>query len=303
MLSAEVAAAVDAWRPTGWSDADREALDALSDRVRRWVAAAAPQNATAARRLLLPTAALAVWAQRSLGTAEAATVFAPGTIEHWTMVVCADRPATWRQTARWALRHVGRAAHPAGRPPAPRRFGQRGVPAPYKAGEEAAYRLAVSLGPRRSDAGRGWVVCGALGAGLSGPELAAAETADLHDVADGRLAVRVRGPHARLVPIRADYADLARRVADNGPAGRLVTSSARNAVHRLIESVAPGGPGGLSLRRGRATWLCAHLAAGTPLVALRRIAGPLSANTLDGLLDRLAVSLSDAGAVTEGLRA
>ena len=184
VLSAEVAAAVDAWRPAGWSDADREDLDALSDRVWRWVAAAVPQNATAARRLLLPAAALAVWAQRSLGSAEAATVFAPGTIEHWTMVVCADRPATWRQTARWALRHVGRAAHPAGWPAAPRRFGQRGVPAPYEAGEEAAYRLAVSLGPRRSDAGRGWVVCGALGAGLSGPELAAAETADLHDVAD-----------------------------------------------------------------------------------------------------------------------
>ena len=78
MLSAEVAAALDAWRPAGWSDADREILDALLGRVQGWVAAAEPQNATAARRLLLATAALAVWAQRSLGTVEPATVFAAG---------------------------------------------------------------------------------------------------------------------------------------------------------------------------------------------------------------------------------
>ena len=303
MLSAEVAAALDAWRPAGWSDADRAILDALLGRVQGWVAAAAPQNATAARRLLLATAALAVWAQRSLGTVEPATVFAAGTIEHWTMVVCADRPASWRHTTRWALQSVGGAVHPAGWPPTPRRFGRRGVPAPYSPGEEEAYRLAVSLGPRRYDSGRGWVVCGALGAGLRGPELAATEAADIHDVADGRLAVRVRGAHARVVPIRGDYTDLARRVTADGSARRLVGGAGHNAVHKLLESVAPGGVGGLSLRRGRVTWLCAHLNAGTPLVALRRIAGPLSANTLDALIERLAVTLSDTAVITEGLRA
>ena len=40
----------------------------------------------------------------------------------------------------------------------------------------------------------------------------------------------------------------------------------------------------LSLRRARATWLTAHLEAGTPLPVLREMAGPLATATLDDLL-------------------
>ena len=60
---------------------------------------------------------------------------------------------------------------------------------------------------------------------------------------------------------------------------------------------------GLALRRSRATWLCAHLAAATPLGVLRRIAGPLSANTLDTLTGDVAAALAEEDAAVGGLGA
>ena len=105
---------------------------------------------------------------------------------------------------------------------------------PYSAGEESSYLLAVNLAPRRSDVGRCWVVCATLGAGLRGPEVAGAEGGDLVDVAAGRVGLRVRGRNARLVPIRADYNDLALWIRHTRPIGRLIGSTARGAVHKLL---------------------------------------------------------------------
>ena len=59
----------------------------------------------------------------------------------------------------------------------------------------------------------------------------------------------------------------------------------------------------LSLRRARSTWLAAHLVAGTPLPALRAIAGRLSAYRLDMLLAALGDSLDAEAAAVQGLRA
>ena len=63
---------------------------------------------------------------------------------------------------------------------------------------------------------------------------------------------------------------------------RFVTASDRNAAGRIAASLPIAD--GMSLRRARATWLTAHLVAGTPLPVLREIAGPLSVATLDDLL-------------------
>ena len=79
----------------------------------------------------------------------------------------------------------------------------------------------------------------------------------------GRVAVRVRGAHARLVPIRSSYTALALRLQSGAPSGPLVGGRGRNAVHKMLESLGDGDRHGLSLRRSRATWLCAHLTAGT----------------------------------------
>ena len=59
----------------------------------------------------------------------------------------------------------------------------------------------------------------------------------------------------------------------------------------------------LSLRRARATWLTAHLVAGTPPLVLRKIAGPVSAATMDDLLAATGHTVSPEQAVIKGLRA
>ena len=302
-MAPEVLAAVEQWRPAECSAGDAAALEPLLALVRRWVLAAVPPTEVMARRWMRAAAGLALWASRHLGSTDAETVLAPANVEHYTMVVCAERPVGWRSLTRWSLRVVASAANPAGWPPPTQHIGRRDAPAPYSAGEEAVYRLAVTLGPRRWDARRVWVVCGALGAGLRGPDLAVAEREDLVALAGGRVAVRVRGSHCRLVPIRADYTALARYLRDTSPRGRIVTSTSRNAVHGLLEGLGSADRGGLSTRRSRATWLRAHLVAGTPLGALRRIAGPLSANTLDVLIADIAVAVTDEVAVAEGLGA
>ena len=75
----------------------------------------------------------------------------------------------------------------------------------------------------------------------------------------------------------------------------------RNAAARAANRRRIGGTS-LSLRRARATWLTAHLVAGTPPLVLREIVGPLSAATLDDLLTA-AHTISPEQAITEGLRA
>ena len=76
-----------------------------------------------------------------------------------------------------------------------------------------------------------------------------------------------------------------------------------HAVHVVTRRLGPVNTQGLSLRRARSTWLSAHLVAGTPLASLRRVAGPLSSNTLDGLLGYANASTDDMTAVTGALGA
>ena len=151
-----------------------------------------------------------------------------------------------------------------------------------------------------------WVAAASCGAGMRGPEIGAAETSDLHETAEGRLVVRVRGSDARLVPIRASWTDTARRaiqlVQDRSePCRRFIPAQDRNAPARAANRLRVGDDS-LSLRRARATWLTAHLAAGTPLPVLREVAGPLSAATLDDLLAATPAVTAEQ-AVTEALRA
>ena len=143
---------------------------------------------------------------------------------------------------------------------------------------------AAKLAGRSNRAGRLWVVAGAFGGGLYGRELDRARVDDIIEVANGRLAVRTRGPKARLVPFRKGYTKLVLQAVNTAGNGRFVTTTGGNSVYHISGELDTGDGEGLSLRRARSTWLQAHLVAGTPLAALRRVAGPLSANTLDALL-------------------
>ena len=302
-LTHDVMRVLDHWSPDGWSDADLSALQSVRATARDWVAKAAPRNLDVARRLLRTTALLAVWAYRTWGTTDVATVLDPRNVEHWVMSVNSHRSPVWRENARGALRAVGRAAYSAGWLAAPRQVGRMKVAIPYTQMEETAFVRVAKLAGRTNREGRMWVVAGAFGAGLYGRELQRARIDDLEEIVDGCLAIRIKGSKARLVPVRKTYTKLALKAVDATRSDKFVPSTGANSVYHIGAGLDTGDGEGLSMRRARSTWLQAHLTARTPLAALRRIAGPVSANTLDILLKDTAMSLDDTQAAVEGLRA
>ena len=245
---------------------------------------------------------LTLWAQQTLGTIDIRTVLDPRNVEHWVMKVNSHRSPAWRENARGALRAVGRAAYPTGWP-APRQVGRLTIAAPYPRTDETAFVRAAKLAGRSNRAGRLWVVAGAFGGGLSGRELAGARVDDIIEVANGRLTVRTRGPKTRLAPFRKGYTKLVLQAVNTARNGRFVTTTGGNSAYWISGGLDTGDGEGLSLRRARSTWLHAHLLAGTSLPALRRIAGPLSANTLNVLLKDAVAAIDNETAVMEGLRA
>lgn len=278
-------------------------MEPLLPTIRQWVTAVPPRDAKQAQRFLGAAAGIAVWAHRTLGTVDPDLVLTPENVEYFSMRQNPDQSPKWRERIRWLLRIVGRAVNPPAWPPPPAKVRPLKVAKPYTAGEEAGFVAAATLPGPANRATRMWVVCGALGAGLKGTEIAAARTADLETITDGRLMVRVRGTHRRLVPIRSTYTDLTRTAVGLCPADRFVTGDHRNAVHIIAQRLDPGDGQGFSLRRARSTWLAAHLNAGTPLSVLRGVAGPLSANTLDGLLGYTTNNLDEMTAVMGALGA
>ena len=303
VLAPDVARVLERWQPVGWSEDDLRVLESLMGTVRSWVAAADPKNPKQARWFLRCTAGLAVWAHRYLGTSDVRTVLHPANVDYWTMTVSSHRAATWRENSRWTLQAVGRAANPGAWPSPSIQIGKTSIAAPYTAGEELAYLRAARLPGRKNRTERLWILAGSLGAGLNGREIAVARVGDLLEVGAGGLAVQVRGNNPRLTPFRRQYTNVVRRAFQDIGDGRFIPAGGRNLVYSTCARLDPGNGQGLVLRRARSTWLLAHLTAGTSFAALRRVAGPLSANTLDGLLGHIADPLDDTEAVREALRA
>ena len=302
-LAPDVKKALEEWRPTNWTDAEVQTLEPLLPVLRSWVEKVNPRDAHRAVRYLRAAAGMAVWAFQALATTDPTVVLHPNNVENWSMTVNAHKPVGWRENKRGSLRALGRANNPAAWPPPTRKVGKQEIAIPYTPREEAVFRLVAKLRGRHDRSRRLWIVAAALGAGLLGTEIATARTGDLKTIAGGRLTVRVRGRNPRLVPIRQAYTDLARAAADTTPTDRFIPSEGRNAVHWVTGRLDPGNGQGLSLRRARSTWLVAHLVAGTPVAVLRKIAGPLSANTLDGLLSHAVTAIDDETAVMGALGA
>ena len=305
-LLPEVTAVTTAWVPHSVQDADPTVLAAVMPVVRCLVAAVGPGTPMAARRLLWALAPIAVWCRETVGSFTALTIN-PRNVEVWVMEVNGRRPQGWRNAARAALRQVGRSVNPQKWSDPPEQVGRPRACAAYDPVEEAGFVEAVGLPGADEPVLRLWVGAASCGAGMRGPEIGAAETGDLHEVRAGRLAVQVRGRDARLAPIRACWTDAVRQavqfVAERpGTSTRFFVSQDRNAAARAANSVSIGHTN-LSLRRARATWLTAHIVAETPLLVLRKIAGPLSAATLDDLLAAADVSITPEQAVIKGLRA
>ena len=193
------------------------------------------------------------------------------------------RPST-RGTYRSALYRLAGPVH--GAP------GQRGTPfagarppPPYSPAERA--ELAATAAAQRDAANRSsalaLVVFG-IGAGLRPGELTALHGSDV--IRHGRhVAVHAGGPAARVVPVTAGYAgrpgSWPPRGSDfvfrPGPADRRYKNFVTNFTRGLAAD--PAAPR-LSLRRARSTFICGHLAAGTPLRELLAITGICQAESL-----------------------
>ena len=282
----------------------------VMEATRVWVAQAGPHDALSARQMIWAVAPMAVWLFQTLGSLDV-TMLNHRNVETWiNRVNRGKRTKGWRHLARTCLRRVGRTTNPGGGwPPADEaeEIGRSPIARAYSNGIEDAFREVAELPKPVVQADRCFVAAGGCGAALNGMELSAAKTSDLHERGNGRLAIQVRGRRPRLVPIRASWTATVRQAVrlaqerDDQSSTWFIRHRDKNAVSRIAASL-DFGEGGLNLRRARATWLTAHLMAGTSLPTLRILAGSLSAQTLIELTELAIEGIDPEQAVIEGLK-
>jgi integrase len=229
-------------------------------------------------------------------------------IEAFCVTGLRGRACSTRGTYRSALYRLAEVTHgPPGQRATP--FHGARAPAPYSAAERAelAAIAAAQSDPAKRSSALALVVLG-IGAGLRPGELVALRGGDIFR--RGRqVMVQVTGPAARVVPVTAGYAgragDLARRAGSGhvfrpGPADR----SYKNFVTSFARGLAadPAAPA-LSMRRARSTFICHHLAAGTPVGVLLAVTGIAEAGSLARYARHVAGVSSSKGALRARWRA
>jgi integrase len=194
------------------------------------------------------------------------------------------RPST-RGTYRSALYRLARPVHGVpGRRATP--FAGAKAPPPYSPAERAELSAvaAAQRDPARRAPALAVVVFG-IGAGLRPGELVALRGSDV--IRHGRrVSVHVSGPAARVVPVTAPYAGRAAGLAAGaghahlfrpGPADRDYKNFVTNFARTLTADPAASR---LTAGRCRSSFICDHLAAGTPLRELLAITGICQAESL-----------------------
>ena len=229
-------------------------------------------------------------------------------IEAFCVAGLTGRAPSTRGTYRSALYRLAAGANgPPGQRPTP--FPGAKPPPPYSPAERA--ELAAVAAAQRDPAKRASalaVVVFGIGAGLRPGELVALRGSDV--ARHGRqVVVAVSGPAARVVPVTADYAgrawQLARRAGSDfvfrpGPADRGYKNFVSNFTRGLAAD--PAAPR-LSLRRARSSFICYHLAAGTPVPVLLAITGIAEAGSLARYARHVSGISSSKGALRARCRA
>lgn len=206
-------------------------------------------------------------------------------IEAFCVTGLAGRAPATRGTYRSALYRLAMAVHgPPGQRPTP--LAGAKAPPPYSPAERAelAAAAAAQRDPVKRSSALAVIVFG-IGAGLRPGELVTLRGGDV--ARHGRrVTVQVAGPAARAIPVTSRYAgragELARRAGSGfvfrpGPAERGYKNFVTNFARAL--AAGPAGPA-LSMRRARSSFICDHLAAGTPLAELLAITGICEAESL-----------------------
>jgi len=237
--------------------------------------------------------AVAATAVRGLSRFAAARGIPPGreflldydVIEAFCVAGLPGCASSTRGTYRSALYRLAAGVHGLpGQRPTP--FAGAKAPAPYSPAERAelAAVAAAQRNPARRASALAVVVFG-IGAGLRPGELVALRGSDV--IRHGRrVSVHVSGPAARVVPVTAAYAGRAAGLAAGaghahlfrpGPAGRGYKNFVTNFARTLTAD--PAAPR-LTLGRCRSSFICGHLAAGTPVAELLAVTGIGQAESL-----------------------
>ena len=274
----DVDVVIEEWIPQRITAEQRRLLPVVLLFVRCCVKAAKPTNPRMAREMMRATTLLSVWAYSVFRSLVLEVVFSAHNVEHFSTVVNRHRSKSWRHQTRWVLRCVGRKLNPDGWPLELPMVGKRLPTLPYSIQAESVFRFAGMASEASNRVSRRVLVAVTLGGGCTGTEAAGLTPDDVVALAGGRFAVNVGGRNPRLVPIRAAYGALLHEAVKESDGSRFFRGSCRNSASNvaacLLENpVATNRRKGLSLRRARSTWLAAHLAANTPIPALRVIAG------------------------------
>ena len=206
-------------------------------------------------------------------------------IEAFCVAGLPGRAPSTRGTYRSALYRLARPVHgEPGQRATP--FADAEAPPPYSPAERAelAAVAAAQRDPARRASALAVVVFG-IGAGLRPGELVALRGSDV--IRHGRrVSVRVSGPAARVVPVTAAYAGRAAGLAVGAGHAHLFRPGLadrgyKNFVTNFARTLAadPAAPR-LRLGRCRSSFICGHLAAGTPVGELLAITGICQAESL-----------------------
>jgi len=229
-------------------------------------------------------------------------------IEAFCVAGLAGRAPGTRGTYRSALYRLAEAAYgPAAQRATP--FPGAKAPPPYSREERAelAAVAAAQRGAAKRASALAMVVFG-IGAGLRPGELVALRGGDVFR--HGRqVVVRVSGPSARVVPVTSRYAGRAWELARGAGTGFVFRpGTAERGYKNFVTNFArglsadPAAPG-LSLRRARSSFICGHLAAGTPVGVLLAVTGIAEAGSLARYARHVAGISSSTGALRARWRA
>ena len=296
--------AIDSYQPMRKTVKDPALTAEVLAFCRPLAAAAHPATADEAGDLMGALFPHAQWARMAGMPLKAEVVLHPQNVRKWIAGENHDRARGWKRHAFHSLQKAALAARVDGWAKHRIVLPREGPARPYDASEELSYRQQSAQKHRLNRHEWMLIAAGSLGLGLAGPELKLVCRADFKDMGDGRVAVHVGGRNPRLVPCRKLWTPIASEAAEAADNDQepLIGADGRNHVYHIAGKFASRDGKGLSLPRARATWLAAHLAEETPLPALCKIAGPVSADTLKALMAVLAAGLDDRTAARQGLR-
>jgi integrase len=196
-------------------------------------------------------------------------------VEAFVVGGLAGRAASTKGTYRSVLRSLGGSSRPARATP----FSGSAAKAPYSAQERAGlWSVAASQRSQWRQGSAFMLLALGIGAGLRAGELAAAVGDDVTDKPRG-VPVRVDGAGGRTVPVSGVYAKtLTQQAKQAGPGYLFCPGGAERAYRNFVNNFCyglvadPAGPR-FSSGRCRSSFICDHLAAGTPLGELLYISG------------------------------